>query len=126
MATGLGPSAIASASGLSLDKCQVAHTYLAEHGDAAIFACSATKLSSGTDRLVIISHYRLLLVRWKGTFSLGKGTAFRELRLLDLRGITCEGDAGAWGFGEGAEQTTARARSARPEFEGRSRRQRRP
>ena len=39
----------------------------------------------------------MLLVRWR----FGR-PVFKEHRLLDLRGITCDGDAGAWGFGEGS------------------------
>ena len=87
---------ISSASSVSLEKCQTVHAWLTERGDEAVFACAATKLTSGTERLVLVSRYRLLLVRWKF-----RRAAFRELRLLDLRGITCEGDAGAWGFGDG-------------------------
>ena len=93
----LGASAIASDSGVRLDNAQLAQAWLAERGDEALFACSATKLSSGNDRLMIVSRYRLLLVRWPPF----RKAQFRELRLLDLRGMTCEGDAGAWGFGEG-------------------------
>lgn len=88
---------VQSACGFSLEKCALAYSFIADKGDQVLFACSATKLSSGTERLVLISRYRLLLVRWKW----GR-PAFRELRLLDLRGITCEGDAGAWGFGDGS------------------------
>ena len=79
----LGPGAIAQATGVSSDKAQAVHAFLTSTGDEAVFACSATKLSSGTDRLVLVSRYRLLLVRWKF-----RRAAFRELRLLDLRGIT--------------------------------------
>ena len=99
----LGPGAIAQATGVSSDKAQAVHAFLTSTGDEAVFACSATKLSSGTDRLVLVSRYRLLLVRWKF-----RRAAFRELRLLDLRGITCEGDAGAWGF---ADNETAQIKS---------------
>ena len=101
----LGPSAIASATGLSQEKCQVANTYLTDHGDECVFATAAEQKQKGTDRLVIISRYRLLLVRWKY-----RRPAFKELRLLDLRGITCEGDRGAWGFADGE---TAQIKSPR-------------
>ena len=83
----LSAGAIASACSVAAEKAQVAHAYLVERGDEALFACAATKLQSGTDRLVLISRYRLLLVRWKF-----RRAAFKEMRLLDLRGITCEGD----------------------------------
>ena len=101
---------ISQATGVALEKCTLAHMFLYERGDEVLFACSATKLTSGTDRLVLISRYRLLLVRWKW----GRA-AFRELRLIDLRGITCEGDAGAWGFSDpgGEQQQTAQIKTVR-------------
>jgi hypothetical protein len=101
----LDASDIAAASSFDHDKAATAYGWLLDRGDAPIFACSATKLASGTDRLVLVSRYRLLLVRWR----FGRPT-FRELHLLDLRGITCENDAGAWGFGNGE---TAQIRTTR-------------
>ncbi|KOO28731.1 leucine-rich repeat-containing protein [Chrysochromulina tobinii] len=95
----LGAHSIATAAGCTVEKAQQALSYLTERGDEALFACSGTKLASGTDRLVLVSRYRLVLVRWK---PLGLGVAFKDLHLLELRGMTCQGDMGAWGFGEGA------------------------
>ena len=95
----LGAHSIATAASCTVEKAQQALSYLTERGDEALFACSGTKLASGTDRLVLVSRYRLVLVRWK---PLGLGVAFKDLHLLELRGMTCQGDMGAWGFGEGA------------------------
>ena len=93
----LGAASIASAAGTSQDRSAQVFAYLTERGDEAIFACSASqKANSGgaTDRLFVISRYRVLLVRWMKL----RRPQFKELQLLDLRGITCEGDIGAWGF----------------------------
>ena len=102
----LSPHDVCSASGVDIAQAEQAWTWLVDRGDQPTFACAATKLASGTQRLVIISLYRLLLVRWR----FGR-PAMRELRLVDLRGITCDGDAGAWGFGDG--KITAQIRSSR-------------
>lgn len=104
-ATALSAHKIAAVARVTPENAETAFQWLADRGDEALFACSATKISSGTERLVIVSRYRLLLVRWKW----GR-PAFRELKLLDLRGITAEGDAGAWGF---AGDVTAQLRSPR-------------
>ena len=105
----LGVSGISAACGNRIENAQQVQSWLLDRGDEAIFACSGTKLSSGTDRLVIVSRYRLLLVRWKF-----RRPAFKELRLLDLRGMTCEGNAGAWGFTDGvtAQIQTSRLQEA--------------
>ena len=61
----IGPSVIATATGVALEKATLAHSWLTERGDECLFACSGTKITSGTERLVLVSRYRMLLVRWK-------------------------------------------------------------
>lgn len=105
----LDASDIAAATSFEHGKALAAYGWLLDRGDAPLFACAAAKLCNGNERMLLVSRYRLLLVRWK----FGR-PAFRELQLIDLRGITCEDGAGAWGFGNGesAQLKTPRLQEA--------------
>ena len=77
----LGGAAIASGAGTSPERAAQVFSYLAERGDDAIFACSASQKAAGaTDRLFVLSRYRVLLVRWMKL----RRPQFKELQLLEL------------------------------------------
>ena len=73
--------------------------WLAERDDVCLFAGAATKLDNNKERLLVVTRYRL------GVFgkSLGGRWKFRELRLLELRGLEVAGggERATWTFADG-------------------------
>ena len=73
--------------------------WLAERDDVCLFAGAAAKLDNNKERLLVVTRYRL------GVFgkSLGGRWKFRELRLLELRGLEVAGggERATWTFADG-------------------------